>query len=129
MKNIFKAGDTKTFIRKVGEADVARFDDGMVHPVYATFNLARDAEWCGRLFVLDMKEPHEEGIGTLITVEHIAPARLGEEVALTATIKSINKNEIICVFDARVGSRLIAKGEQRQKILSKEKLEHIFAAL
>ncbi len=129
MKNIFNPGDIKTFSRVVVESDTASFDSGQVHPVYATFSLARDAEWCCRLFVLDMKEAHEEGIGTMISVQHLSPAKLGELVVFTATIKSIERNEIICTYEARVGERLIARGEQGQKIMLKEKLERIFASL
>lgn len=129
MLEIFKPGDNKEFRHVVTPADTATFDSGEVHPVYSTFSLARDAEWCCRLFVLEMKEPHEEGIGTMITIHHLSPAKLGDEVLFTATVKSITGNEIICTYEARVGSRLVACGEQGQKILPKEKLERIFAAL
>lgn len=129
MLEIFKPGDFKEFRHVVTPADTATFDSGEVHPVYSTFSLARDAEWCCRLFVLEMKESHEEGIGTMITVHHLSPAKLGDEVVFTARVKSITGNEIICTYEARVGSRLVARGEQGQKILPKEKLERIFAAL
>ncbi len=129
MYDIFKPGDYKIFVHKVTSADTASFESGEVHPVYSTFSLARDAEWCCRLFVLEMKEPHEEGIGTKITLEHISPAKIDEEVLFIATVKTIIGNEIICSFEAKVGSRIIARGEQGQKILTKEKLQRIFAAL
>ena len=61
MKNPFKSGDQKTYRHRVTEADIARFESGLVHPFYATFALGRDAEWAGRLFVLEMKEEGEEG--------------------------------------------------------------------
>jgi predicted thioesterase len=129
VKHNVKPGDIKTYTRIVTDADAATFDSGQVHPVYATFSLARDAEWCCRLFVLEMKEPHEEGIGTMISVHHLAPAKPGEEVVFTAMVQSIRANEIICSYEARVGTRIIARGEQGQKILSKEKIERIFASL
>ena len=129
MKEIFKPGDKKTYRRQVKKDDVAVFEAGLVHPVYATFALARDAEWVGRLFVLEMKEEHEEGIGTFIQVTHHSPALIGEEVTFEAVVKSIVRNEIICSYRASCGDRLIADGEVGQKILKKEKLEGIFAAL
>jgi predicted thioesterase len=129
MKQLFKIGDIKRYSHLVTENDTAKFESGEVHPVYSTFSLARDAEWCCRLFVLDMKEPHEEGIGTRITVEHLSPAKLGDTVEFIAKIISIERNEIICAYTAKVGNRLIAKGEQGQKILAKEKLQRIFASL
>ena len=111
------------------ENETAIFDSGEVHPVYATFALGRDAEWACRLFVLEMKESYEEGIGTYLKVEHSAPGFIGEEVIFEATIENLEKNEIICSFTARVGSRLIAKGETGQKILKREKIEQIFNSL
>ena len=129
MKHLFNKGDKRYFTKVVKEADTATFESGQVHPVYATFSLARDAEWACRLFVLEMKEEDEEGIGTMITVEHISPAIIGSKVTFEATVKSIGGNEIICTYEARVGSRLIAKGEQGQKVLKKEKIERLFSSL
>ena len=97
--------------------------------MYSTFALARDAEWSGRLFVLDMKEAHEEGIGTGLEIKHISPALLNDEVLFEATIVAINKNEVVTEFKATVDDRLIATGKQWQKIVRKEKLEQLFQAL
>lgn len=129
MRQIFKSGDIKTFERQVAKADCAMFDSGPVHPVYATFALARDAEWCCRLFVLEMKEEDEEGIGTMVSVRHVSPAPEGAVVSFTARVTALRGNEIICSYEARCGERLIASGEQGQKILKKEKLEKLFRAL
>ncbi len=113
----------------VSKDDFARFESGEVHPVYATFSLARDAEWSGRLFVLEMKEEDEEGIGTGITVEHIAPALEGQEVLFEASFEAQNGNEIITSYIAKVQGRLIAQGIQKQKIIKKEKLSRLFDSL
>jgi fluoroacetyl-CoA thioesterase len=129
MRNPFQAGDTKQFIHVVTESDVARFESGEVHSVYSTFALARDAEWSGRLFVLDMKEEGEEGIGTGITVNHRSPALIGQEVLYTATLIEINKNEVVVDYIAAVGERVIAEGRTWQKILKKEKLDKLFESL
>ncbi|WP_143305224.1 thioesterase family protein [Chitinophaga vietnamensis] len=129
MRHLFQPGHQQHFTRTVRQEDCATFDAGNVHPVYATFALARDAEWCCRLFVLDMKEEGEEGIGTSLTVEHRSPAAIGSEVRFTATITAIRQHEIICSYEARVGNRVIATGTQSQKILKKEKLEKLFASL
>ena len=129
MRHPFKPGDVRHFKKTVEPLDTARFDSGQVHAVYSTFALARDAEWCCRLFVLEMKDDHEEGIGTMLTVKHEAPALVGQEVTFTATVKAVERNEIVCRYDAHVNERLIATGEQGQKILPKEKLERLFASL
>jgi len=126
LKHLFKAGDTKQYKKTVQENETALFDAGEVHPVYATFVIAKDAEWCCRLFVLEMKEEHEEGIGTMVSVVHHAPALVGSEVVITATAKTLERNEIVCSYEAYVGERLIATGETGQKILTKEKIARLF---
>lgn len=125
----FQIGSTKTFTKVVTEADTATFDAGTVHPVYATFALGRDAEWTCRLFVLEMKEEDEEGIGTFLKIDHASPALLGSTVVFEATLQSAIGNAVICTFTAKVGDRLIASGETGQKILRREKLNAIFEAL
>lgn len=127
--NLFEIGNQKFYSKLVEQADCAAFNSGLVHPVYATFALGRDAEWACRLFVLEMKEAEEEGIGTFLNISHKSPALIGSNVEFTATVKSIQKNEIICTFIAKVGNRIIAEGEQGQKIIAKQKLEKIFEEL
>jgi predicted thioesterase len=127
MQKIFRPGDTKTFTRTVRAEDCAAFESGPVHNVYATFALARDAEWCCRLFVLEMKEEDEEGIGTMLTVEHLAPALAGSVVEFTATVKTLQGHELVCTYEARAGNRLIARGEQGQKVLKKSRLAQLFS--
>ncbi len=125
----FQVGSVKTFTKLVEQVDTAAFETGTVHPVYATFALGRDAEWSCRLFVLDMKEDEEEGIGTFLKIEHVSPALLGQTVLFEATLQSAIGNSVICSFTAKVGERLVAFGETGQKILRKEKLNAIFGAL
>ena len=129
MKNIFHQGDTKQYRKTVQRSETARFESGEVHPVYSTFAIAKDAEWACRLFVLEMKDENEEGIGTMVSVQHKSPALVEQEVVYTATVKSLNGNEIVCSFEARVGERLIATGETGQKILPKEKIARLFESV
>lgn len=126
---IIEIGSQKYYSKLVEQADCAAFNSGLVHPVYATFALGRDAEWACRLFVLEMKEEEEEGIGTFLNISHKSPALLGSIVEFTSIVKSIHKNEIICSFIAKVGNRIIAEGEQGQKIIAKQKLEKLFEGL
>lgn len=130
MKNPFQPGDQKEFTKVVDATEIASFESGTVHTVYSTFALARDAEWSGRLFVLEMKGDDEEGIGTRITVEHKSPAFIGQEIRFIATFDEISESrEIMTSYQAFCGERLIAQGIQGQKILPKQKLETIFSSL
>lgn len=122
MKNIFKKGDQKHYRVRITERDCAAFQGELLHPVYATFALARDFEWSSRLFFLEMKEDDEEGVGTMLSIDHKSMAHLGDEVMITATVDLINGNEMICTIEAICNNRLIAVGKTAQKMLKKEKL-------
>lgn len=129
MRQSFHIGDTQTFQTTVTAAKLARFPAGEVHPVYGTFALGQDAEWVCRLFVLEMKEEGEEGIGTFLELQHKSPAVLGSEVHFVATFSGIIEGEIICHFEARVGDRLIASGRTGQKIIDKARFDAYLASL
>jgi predicted thioesterase len=129
MKQIFAPGSSMTYTKVVTQQDTAAFESGAVHPVYATFAIARDAEWAGRLFVLEMKDDDEEGIGTSVQIDHHSPALVGETVVYEAIIDELYRNVVGCTFSAYVGYRLIASGRTGQKILKKDKLEQLFAGI
>ena len=127
MKNPFIKGNQKVYSIVVSQNDIAKFESGVVHEVYSTFALCRDAEWSGRLFVLEMKEEGEEGIGTSININHKSPAFVKDEVIFTATFDEVKESgEIINSFEAKVGDRLIATGTQGQRIIPKAKIDKIF---
>ncbi len=125
MKNVPQHGDQKSFKRLVQDADQAIFYGELVHPVFSTFALARDFEWSSRLFFLEMKEDHEEGVGTMLHIDHHNPAFVGDEIVFTATVERLQENELICSITAYVGERLIATGKTGQKMLAKERLNKI----
>lgn len=125
MKDIFKPGDKKQIAYVVKQSDVAAFQGEVVHPVCSTFALAREIEWATRQFVLEMREAHEEGIGTHITIDHKSPAFVGEKILFTSTVEKLENHEIICAFEASVNGRIIATGKTGQKILSREKIDRI----
>lgn len=127
MKQVYSIGDKVRYSKTVLEEDVAAFSGVTVHSVCSTFVLAREIEWTTRQFVLEMKEDDEEGIGTSLTIEHKAPAFIGEKIEFTGIVDSINGNELICSYEARVGERLIAIGKTGQKILKKSKLASILS--
>lgn len=126
MKLIFKRGDSKLFKKVVTVADQAVFHDEILHAVCSTFSLARDFEWSSRLFFIEMKEEDEEGVGTFLTINHNSPAFVGEEIIFTATFEKMDRNELTCLIEAKVGDRLIATGATGQKMLKKDKLKQVF---
>ncbi len=129
MKEPLKSGEIREYVKTVTENETASFESGEVHPFYATFALGRDAEWVCRLFVLELKDDDEEGIGTHLNITHHAPALVGDEIKFIARLDAIDKNSVLCSYEAFVGYRLIASGTTGQKILKKEKLDKIMQSL
>ncbi len=129
MNPIFKPGDTKVWQKKVQPGDVAAFEGEQVHPVCSTFALGREMEWASRLFVLQMREEEEEGIGTMLEIQHKAPALVGEVLEITATVEQLVKNELLCSIEVKVGERVVAVGRTGQKVLKRVALEKIFKRL
>lgn len=107
------------------ENDCAIFNGELLHRVCSTFALARDFEWSSRLFFLEMKEDDEEGVGTMLSIDHSSPAFVGDEILFTATVEKIERNELICRITAEVEGRIVATGRTGQKMLKKEKLAQL----
>ncbi len=129
MKNLVRIGDTKTHGFKVTADHLATFESGTVHQVCSTFVLAREMEWASRLFVLDMCETHEEGVGTMLHIDHKSPAFVGDEVSLLAKVAGFEKNELICEIEVSSKGRIVAFGKTGQKIMSRDKITQIFTSL
>lgn len=126
MKSSYQPGNKKSFKRIIEESDCAIFNGELLHRVCSTFSLARDFEWSSRLFFLEMKDIDEEGVGTMLSIEHRSPAFVGEEILFTATIEKIEKNELTCLIEAKVGDRIIATGKTGQRMLKKTRLRELF---
>jgi len=129
MERRLEIGEVKTYNYEVKPQDFASFDIGEVHAVMSTFALGREMEWSSRLFVLDVKSDDEEGIGTMLQVEHKSPAMAGAVLCLEAIVSKVKGNEIICTIVVKHNDRLIATGKTGQKIVKKEKLNQIFTSL
>ena len=57
---------------------------GSVHQVYATYTMAKHFEEAGRKLLVPHLEPGEAGIGTAVSVEHLAPSWVGDALRVTA---------------------------------------------
>jgi fluoroacetyl-CoA thioesterase len=127
--NPFQSGDQKSIEITVTDDKLARFDAGLVHPVYSTFALGKDVEWACRLFVLEMKEAGEEGIGSYLSINHLYPAPLGSSVKILATLVSVTGIEVACVWEAFSNGHKIAEGLQNQKIVNKARFDQLIESV
>lgn len=129
MGTIVKVGDIRKHSFQVKEDHLATFETGPVHPVCSTFVLAREMEWASRLFILDICDSGEEGVGTMLHIDHKSPAFVGDNVVLEAKVLSFERNELMCEIMVVVGERVVALGKTGQKIMTKEKITQIFTSL
>lgn len=125
MQNPFKPGDVKVYHKRVTKTDFAQFESGLVHPVCSTFSLAQAMEWASRLFVLEMKDPDEEGIGTMLHIDHVGPALEGDHLQIEATFQELKSNALTCSILVKAGDKTIATGQTGQKILKSEKIQRL----
>jgi len=102
-----------------------RFDElGPVHPLYATYSMARHFEEAGRKLLLRYLEPGEAGIGSALSVEHLAPSRVGDTVRVTARRAGLRGNRLTCECTAvDIEGRLLGRGTTVQAVLSEETLQ------
>ncbi|MCS7189600.1 MAG: hypothetical protein RMJ66_01635 [Bacteroidia bacterium] len=117
MRNPFRPGDQKRYITSVTPEKVAQFHGEVVHPYYATFALAQDIEWACRLFVLEMKEEGEEGIGTYLSIHHVGSVPVGAQVEIVATLLWVLGVTVHCGYEVWWEGHRVAYGEQTQKVL------------
>lgn len=99
------------------------FDGVVVHRVYSTWSMAHHMELAARKVLAPHLEDHEEGIGSHLSIDHLAPAPLGHTVRVSAKAVEIGPTTLVCECIAYDGPRLIGRGTQIQRILPKTKLQ------
>ncbi|MFD2090983.1 thioesterase family protein [Blastococcus deserti] len=73
------------------------FDEmGQVHPVYATYAMAKHFEEAGRKLLVPHLEPGEAGIGTAVSVEHLAPSWVGDALRIVARCVEVRDGRLTC---------------------------------
>lgn len=127
MNNIVGKSITTTY--QIVDTDLASFKGQVIHQVCSTFALAREIEWSSRQFMQHICKEDEEGIGTMLTIDHKSPAVLNETLKITAKAEQFTINELICTYQVKVGKRIVATGKTGQKVLKKSKIEKIFSKL
>ena len=78
----------------------------------------------------DVVAPHldddEEGIGSHLSIDHLAPTPVGRTVRIVATAVEIAPTTLVCDVIAyhvrRDGDKIVGRGRQVQRILPRQKL-------
>jgi predicted thioesterase len=121
MKPSLKPGLAHTRKITVDEPRVISFmgDDCRV---YATPRIISDVEYTCREFLLAHLDPGEDSVGTKVNWEHVGPALLGAEVALSINVLQVDGRRV--VFEAKVddGADAVARGTHERFIVDVQKL-------
>ncbi len=114
----------------VTDAMVARFDElGLVHPVYATWMMAKHMEEASRKVIVPFLEPDEDAVGHAIDIVHLAPTAVGERVRIRATLERVDGRRLYCTLEADNRRERIGTGRNIQVVMSRERLRERFRAI
>ncbi|ANE44381.1 thioesterase family protein [Deinococcus puniceus] len=124
-------GFSQTLTVLITDAMTVQFEElGAVHPVYATYWMARHFEEAGRKIILPFLEEGEGGIGTQVDVQHTASALPGMTVTITATFERMEGRRVVCRMEAAnaLGDP-IGTGTTTQMALPQTRIDANFEAL
>lgn len=123
MKESMKIGNTTMITAEVTEEMFAQFEGEVIHPAYSTVSMVYHMEWASRKLLTPHLEEDEEGMGSAVTVNHIAPSGLGTKLEVTATVSDVTDREVITEVYLKNEYGIIGKGEVKQAILPKKVIE------
>ncbi len=125
MKPSMKVGNTAEVSAEVTEAMCPAFDGVVVHRVYSTWSMAHHMELAARMVLTPHLEPHEEGIGSHLSIDHLAPTPVGHTVRVVARAVDVDRSTVVCEVTAYDGDRVVGRGRQVQRVLPKSKLRSL----
>jgi predicted thioesterase len=130
MKSSLRVGNCAEVEVEVTEDMCPAFDGVVVHRVYSTWSLAHHMELAARKVLAPHLEPHEEGIGSYLSIDHVGPTPVGHRVRLHAEAVELDATTLVCAITAyhvrEDGDRVVGRGRQVQRILPKTKLASLF---
>ncbi|GIO23650.1 thioesterase family protein [Oceanobacillus sp. J11TS1] len=120
MKDGLKVGNSTSFSVEVTKNMFAQFEGDVIHPAYSTVSMVYHMEWISRQLLVPYLEDDEEGMGSAVTIKHIAPSGLGTTIEVKAVVTEVSKRELITEVKLSNKYGLIGIGEVKQTILPKE---------
>jgi predicted thioesterase len=126
MKPGFLPGVAREIHVVVTEEMCPAFDGVVVHRCYSTWSMVHHMEIAARKVLVDFLEPHEEGIGAHVSVDHLSPCPVGRTVRVRAELTEVTADRhprVICKVTAHDDHRLLAQGLQIQVVMNKSHLK------
>jgi fluoroacetyl-CoA thioesterase len=97
---------------------------GKVHPVYATYTMAKHFEEAGRKLLLRHLDDGEDGLGRSVAVEHLSPSWIGDRLTIEARCTEVRGNRILCACRATdADGREVGTGSTVQVVLPRDVLD------
>lgn len=125
MRPGFEPGIVREVEIVVSEDMCPAFDGVVVHRCYSTWSVAHHFEIAARKVLVDFLDEHEEGVGSHVSVDHLAPCHVGKRVRVRAELVEVHRDHhirVVCELTAWDGERLLARGRQVQVVMNKEHL-------
>lgn len=110
-------GETATLEVTVTPDMTARVGGREIHRAYGTVAVVQHVEQLCRTILEPHLDEDEEGVGYRIEVVHHAPAPLGAELVLTATVADVGPKRLLCEVSVRHGGRLVAQASFEQRVV------------
>ncbi len=120
-----KPGVTAEVSAVVTEEMCPVFDGVIVHRLYSTWSLAYHMELAARGVLAPHLEAHEEGIGSHLSIDHLAPVSVGKTVRVVATCTELDSSQVVCDVVAYEGERVVGRGKQVQRVFPKEVIQSL----
>lgn len=103
---------------------------GALHPVYATYWMAKHMEEAGRKLILEFLEEGEDGVGSALAVRHLAPVLPGMRIEVIARHVRTESNRILAECRAvDAAGEVVGEGSTEQVVLPAAQIEARFEAL
>jgi predicted thioesterase len=106
----------------VGPDMTARLFDREVHPVYATAWMVRHVEEAGRLLVERHLGPDEDATGYRIELSHLAPAAVGDRLAIRARAIDVDERECTAEVEVIGPAGVVGRGRFVQRFVPRGSL-------
>jgi fluoroacetyl-CoA thioesterase len=91
---------------------------GALHPVYATYWMAKHMEEAARKLILDFLDDDEDGVGSAVSVRHLAPTLPGMRIEVIARHVRTEANRIFAECRAvNEAGGVVGEGSTEQVVL------------
>lgn len=113
-------GDSEVLEVTVTDEMTATVAGRMIHPIYGTGALIAHIEEVCRTLLEPHLEDGEEGVGYRVEAVHVAPAPVGTDLTVTATVADVGPRRVLCEVTVRDAQRLVANGSFEQRVVDAE---------